>query len=198
MYETNVVNLVNRNSDDQLTKVAFEVIGNQHTGAVIDPSHFPALQRFFDSCIYSLLDRRSGSRVDLEQLEYEIAGHFFVAVDAGHGQQPVKTIDFSMADICVESYDHILEHGVRVDIILRYDDIQVVLPAIAVRQNRLLGHTAFLFIDGGGDEELDSRRQLKIIFRTLKAKADKLRRWRSGYLLSSAACSILFITWIFS
>ena len=198
MYETNVVRLANRNRDEQLTKTAFQVIGSQDAGAVVDSVRFPALQRFFDSCIYSLLDRRSGSRINLEQLERDMSGHFYVAVDAGHGQQLVKPVDFSLTDICVESGDQVLKHGVRVDITLRYDDIEVELPAIAVRENRFLAHTAFLFVGRGGDKELDSQHQLDVIFRMLKAKADKLRRWRSVCLLLSAACSMLFVTWIVS
>lgn len=198
MYETRSISLVNRNRDDQLTKNAFEVIGNQDAGAVMDSSRFPALQQFINSGIYSLLDRRSGSRINLEQLELDIADHFFVAVNAGHGERLVKPVDLSHTDICVVSGHEPLEHGVRVDITLRYNEIQVVLPAIAVRQNHVLAHTAFVFISPSGDKQSNSEHQLDAIFRALKAEADKLRRWRVGCLVFSAMCSMLLFTWAVS
>lgn len=196
MYETSVVRLESRNTDAQLKKQAFEVIGNQSAGTIIDTDRFPALHRFMDSFIYSLLDRRSGSRINLEQLELDIAGQLSVTLDVGDGQQIVKPIDLSLNDICVESENGVVEHGIRVDITLRYKKMQVVLPAIAVRQNRILARTAFLFVGSTGEEDADSQQQLNSIFRALKAKANAFRRWRNACLLLSAICSILLVTWL--
>lgn len=188
--------LANQNNIEHLAGSANTAIAEYPADSVPALERFPNLNKMSDASLYTHLERRAGARINLEQLGTKSSTRFRVSVGSAQKKTDVKPIDMSLKDICVESAQEIASHGDRVDITLSYDDITVVLPAIAVRQNSVYRYTAFVFTDDDGNRLSHSNFYLDLIFHTLSAEVDKLRYGRLAYFMLSAVCSMLLVSWV--
>jgi hypothetical protein len=85
-----------------------------------------------------------------------------------------------------------------VDVTLRYNGTEVVLPAIAALQSGLYGRCTFLFIEGEGDAQFHAQHDLSLIFHALKAEEGSLLHQRAAYFVLSAVCSAILLSWMVS
>ncbi|MBK6738033.1 MAG: PilZ domain-containing protein [Haliea sp.] len=105
-------------------------------------------------------NRRTGFRINLSQIKSHLADRLCVTVAMRQGQVTAKPIDLSLTGICVESSYHFGRAGAMVDIILDYGQHHAVLPAIVVRHEGAVDHTAFHFVDSINDGEADPTPEL--------------------------------------
>lgn len=150
--------------------VEFEIVGQKRAVcASIVWSEVPQILNFLQSYLSSQSDRRTGFRINLEQIKQILNGRFRVVIATARGRLSVTPIDLSLTGVSVEVENHFTEQGAHVDIILSYEEKQVVLPAIVVRQYPTQGRTAFHFIGVVKDGEIEPPSEMKYIFRQLEA-----------------------------
>ncbi len=150
-------------------KIAFEFTGKAAASAVIDSRELPVVLEFLNSYLASQSNRRIGFRIDLKQLNHDIADRFCVVVETDGKKLAVTPIDLSITGIYVESAEFTFKHGSQVVINLRYDDKAIALPAVAVRQDNSYTRTAFHFVGVVEDGELAPPSELDAIYHALEA-----------------------------
>jgi hypothetical protein len=189
--------LANQNSSEYLAVSANAFIAEYPADSITSLDRFQALGKRPDTSLYMHLERRAGTRLNLQQLGTKASARLRVSVELGQRQFEVKARDMSIKDICVETTREVARHGDRVDITLSYDDMAVVLPAIAVRQDRAYMYTAFIFLDDKGNALSTTNFYLDLIFHSIEAEVNKARYGRLASFMLSAACSMLFVSWAF-
>jgi hypothetical protein len=198
MFNMRTGQLASQNNIESLSVTSLPAIDDYPIDSNPILKRFPSLERLRNTNLYEHLERRSGARIDLRSLGIRASKRLRVSVECFQRQIDVKPVDLSLKDICVESEQIIVRHGDRVKVTLSYDDIAVVLPAIAVRRNSFYMQTAFLFIDDGGNDKARSNSELELIYRSLVATEHKLRYGRFACFMLSAACSMLLVSWFLS
>lgn len=166
MSEIRTGNLLIRTKEDS---VEFEIIGKEFACADVATSELPELLGFFKSYLRTQSNRRTGFRINLTQIKSNLSNRLCVTVATRQGQMSALPIDLSLTGICVESSHHFGGYGAKVDIILSYDQHHAVLPAVVVRQDGAVDHTAFHFVGSINDGEPDPTPELELIFRKLEA-----------------------------
>ena len=166
MSEIRTGNLLIRTKEES---VEFEFIGKGFACVDVACSELPELLGFFNSYLRMQSNRRTGFRINLSQIKSHLADRLCVTVAMRQGQVTAKPIDLSLTGICVESSYHFGRSGATVDIILNYGQHHAVLPAIVVRHEGAVDHTAFHFVDSINDGEADPTPELEFIFRELES-----------------------------
>ncbi len=166
MSEIRSGNLLIRAKEDS---VEFEIIGKEFACADIASSEVPELLGFFKSYLRAQSNRRTGFRINLAQLKPNLSNRLCVTVATGEGQLSATPIDLGLTGICVASNHHLGRCGAKVDIIMSYDQHHAVLPAVVVRQDGAVAHTAFHFVGSIKDGEPEPSPELEFIFRKLEA-----------------------------
>lgn len=198
MFDMHSGQLAGQNSIESLAVSSQPAIGKSRADPNAILERFPSLQRLRNTNLYEHLERRSEARVNLRGFGTRASSRLRVSIECFQRQIVVSPVDLSLKDICVESEQIIARHGDRVEVTLSYDDIAVVLPAIAVRRNAFYMQTAFLFIDDGGDVKSRSNSDLEMIYQTLVAKGQQVRYGRFACYMLCAACSMLLMSWLLS
>lgn len=189
--------LANQHSMDSLAASAYPDVVEYPADAVSAPNRFSNLGKVHISGLHMYLERRAGARVNLEKLGANSYKRFRVYVDNGQRKMRVQPTDLSLKDICVGSTQELANHGDRVDVTLCFDDVAVVLPAIAVRQDNDIMATAFIFTDSDGNEPSCANRHLDLIYHSLVLEVEKFRYGLLAYFMLSAAFSMLLVNWVF-
>tara|TARA_R110002072_G_scaffold93495_5_gene207129 strand:+ start:3873 stop:4472 length:600 start_codon:yes stop_codon:yes gene_type:complete len=155
-------------AEDQAVK--FEIVGLKHSVcASVGWDKVPEIMDFLQSYLCSQSNRRTGFRINLEQLRGILNGRFRVVIATDQGRISVTPIDLSLTGISIDAGHDFADNGAQVDIILSYDAKQVVLPAIAVNQYAHVNRTAFHFIGVVRDGELEPPPEMEDIFQQLEA-----------------------------
>lgn len=155
-------------AEDQAVK--FEIVGLKHSVcASVGWGKVPEIMDFLQSYLYSQSNRRTGFRINLEQLRTILNGRFRVIIATDQGRISVTPIDLSLTGISVEAGHDFADNGAQVDIILSYDAKQVVLPAIVINQYATVNRTAFHFVGVVRDGELEPPPEMEDIFQQLEA-----------------------------
>lgn len=166
MPEMRTGNLLIRTKEES---IELEFIGKEFACVDVACSELPELLGFFNSYLQTQSNRRTGFRINLSQIKSHSSDRLCVTVATHQSQVSAKPIDLSLTGICVESSHHFGRSGAMVDIILNYGQHHAVLPAIVVRQDDAVDHTAFHFVDSIKDGEADPTPELEFIFRELEA-----------------------------
>ena len=85
------------------------------------------------------------------------------------GRLSVTPIDLSLTGVSVKTEHNFADTGTQVDIILSYDEKQVVLPAIVVNQYATANRTAFHFIGVVKDGEIEPPSEMECLFQHLES-----------------------------
>jgi hypothetical protein len=160
-------NIVIRTEGDSVT---FEIVGQKNAAcATIGSRDLPEIMEFLQSYQCSQSNRRMGFRINLEPIRQSISGRFRVIIATDQWQRSVTPIDLSLSGVCVASEDLLVEHGSDVNIVLSFDERQVLLPATVVRKRANDIHTAFHFTGVVKNGVLAPPLELQAIFRRLEA-----------------------------
>lgn len=149
--------------------IEFEIVGKDLACADVASSELPQLLGFFRSYLRTQSNRRTGFRINLTEIKSMLSDRLSVSVATPRGQFSATPIDLSLTGICVTSNHHLGRSGARADIIVSFDQLQTRLPAIVVRQEGSVAHTAFHFIGSINEGEPEPSPELEFIFRKLEA-----------------------------
>ncbi len=158
-------NLIIRAMDD---KIALSLADETRKCATVDHRELPLVLEFLTSFLSSQSNRRTGFRIELQQLKQRICDRFQVFVEVDGLRVATTPVDLSLTGICVESDEIVAKQGTRAKITLVWEDREILLPGIVIRQNYSCTRTAFQFIGVVKEGKTKPPPDLNFIFRELE------------------------------
>ncbi|QIB65030.1 PilZ domain-containing protein [Kineobactrum salinum] len=155
-------------SDDD--KLVFELKTGGLRRAAIGGEDIPRLLDFLKHHQQALnTSRRSGFRLQLDELSRRDAARFSVAVEVDGEAMPLRPIDFSVSGLLVETYLELGGAGAEVKLQLSFDDQTVWVPAVVIRRQAQQGRCAFQFTPVWYQDAQCPSRELHSIFYRLES-----------------------------
>lgn len=151
-------------------KLVFEIGGEDSAVAEVPLEDLPVITEFIRSHKESHSNRRTGFRLDLDQLKPEDFSQIQVIVTTGDSTLQVAPADLSLTGIRVHSEEFDGTPGLQADITLAFETLSVTLPAVLVRRYDDNTRFAFHFPEIFGDDgRLSPPREFTEILYALKS-----------------------------